>query len=120
MSDLLVVLSTVERELVAALERRPDTRVLAMLRFAAIADRGRVILALSGGPRPESLRDLEPAHRAKMADALERAAHGLRGTKPADAIAVELRAGAWDGARTGDERLALLDAARILEGDRPV
>jgi hypothetical protein len=115
MSDLLVVLSTVERELVAALERRPDTRVLAMLRFAAIADRGRVILALSGGPRPESLRDLEPAHRAKMADAL-----GLRGTKPADAIAVELRAGAWDGARTGDERLALLDAARILEGDRPV
>lgn len=117
MSDLLVVLSTVERELIAALERRDETEVLAMMRFSAIRDRGRIVLALSGGPTEASIADLEPAHRAKMADALERAAHGLRGTKRADAIAADLRAGAWELERTGDERLALLEAARILDGE---
>lgn len=74
MSDLLVVLSTVERELVDALERRPDTEVVAMLRFAAIHTGGRTILALAGAPAPEDVERLKPEQRRTFASALRRAA----------------------------------------------
>lgn len=84
MSDLLVVLQTVERELVAALERRPDTEVIAMLRFAALHTGGRVVLALAGAPEPAALDRLKPDQRAAFASALRRAADRIAPHETAD------------------------------------
>lgn len=74
MSDTLVVLQTVERELTAALERRDDVAVLAMLRFAVLRDRGRILLALAGAPDARVLEEMTDEQRRTFASALRRAA----------------------------------------------
>jgi hypothetical protein len=86
MSDLLVVLGTVERELVAALERRPDTEVVAMLRFAAIRTDGRIILALAGSPSAETLDRLSAVQRRTFAGALRRAADAVEADETVGAL----------------------------------